>query len=378
MAFNTFDREVINPLEKGLSSDIDMGSSYYDQEIRNLLAQFCQLRDPTLSTGAGLGSYTGFVANGFRVRPTSPASMDVTISPGFGFFYTTTDNTAAVGGIQGVFDQSDLKPMVLGAAQTLSVPANASGNPRIDIIQVKYNRQLTDPTNRLVWDNGTQQFVTGLVNKTLSWTLDGQTSYYPGTTAIVYKQGTPAGSPVAPSVDAGYVGIAQIYVAHGATSIAADRIADYRPLWFADGTFSVSIVMNGNVGAGATVLAPAGVSVAVDYNLSPTLRQIFVCAGDCNYTATVSFQPYNEIVTATSFPIVHNLTGGAGGSALSAGTIADLYNAAKTTPIATDMAIGQQAIGIDFTTSILNVTAPSVTNSDSFAVEATIIFRRIP
>lgn len=102
-------------------------------------------------------------------------------------------------------------------ALTLSIAANASGNPRIDRIALKLDRAAD-------------------------------------TVRAVVVQGTPAGSPTAPTLTNSstvvYVPLAQVAVANGVTNITNIDVTDERIWHFVPKTFRATGLLNGS-GAGA-------------------------------------------------------------------------------------------------------------------------------
>lgn len=223
MANGPFDRTIINLRERALSSDINQEASQVDYSLRFALEHM-------FAKSSGFTS--GFVGNSYRVVQNSPVGMSVLVSPGLGFINSPADTPAAIGGVVGLDDLAVVKPLVLNAPQVFVVPPNASGNPRIDIIEVKVDRRADNPSSRLIFDPATEAFVAGSVNKTLAFSHDGRTGTVAtpasSTAGLSYKTGTPAGVPVAPPVTAGYLKIAEINVASGAVSITSTELVDRR------------------------------------------------------------------------------------------------------------------------------------------------------
>jgi len=165
------------------------------------------------------------------VTPTSPESMGVNVSLGLGYQDDPSDVPSGIGGVSGLDDLSEFKPLYLTSVQTLTVPGADPTNPRVDIVEVKFNRDLGNPLSRDVLNIVTGQFVPTIVQKTLSFCLDGLTSVN-GSQPINYKTGTPAGSPTPPAVDAGYIKIAEIRVEALSTTVPATKITDFRSVLF--------------------------------------------------------------------------------------------------------------------------------------------------
>lgn len=266
MANQPFDREVINVRERPLSSDLDFAFSYGDQALREALRRELSVRnsisDPTSTP------QSGFFGTGFFVKPNSPAAMSVFVSQGLGFLDDPADAPSAIGGIVGVNDLSPYKPLSLTTDELINVPASDPGNPRIDIVEVKADRRLMDPTTRDILNPGTGVFGGASVNKTLAFNQNGRSSVN-GSGSINYKTGTPAGVPVAPATTAGYTKIAEIDVPAASTTIIGSRIRDLRRMIWRDGIgrASMKISVPSNT-AGFTVatiselVAPPGVRIA--------------------------------------------------------------------------------------------------------------------
>lgn len=240
MSNQPFDEEVINVRERPLSSDLNLASSYSALSLQETSAQMYAQRASFQSTQSNPMVPVGgasFIGSAFACRPFSPAGMIVQLDPGLGFFNDNTPSTA-IGEISGLNDPSIFKPLSLSATEQINVPASDPTNARIDIVEVLVSnaggRRLTDSSSRDVLDPTTGTFIPAAVFKTLSYNLNG-TSTINGIGPINYKTGTPAGSPVAPVADAGYVKIAEITVAAGATSLAGTTIRDFRVPMFPGG-----------------------------------------------------------------------------------------------------------------------------------------------
>lgn len=149
---------------------------------------------------------SGFVASGFKVS--ADAGMDVEMAAGLGFYYDSSEADA---------DQALFKPMRSTAVRAITVPTANVSNPRIDLVCVAPARIEGEPAERSYMDEGTEAITPEDLNK-----RDDETYAYQ------YVTGTPAGSPSAPAVPAGYVAVAQIDVAAAAASITASDITDLR------------------------------------------------------------------------------------------------------------------------------------------------------
>jgi hypothetical protein len=100
------------------------------------------------------------------------------------------------------------------------------------LIEVRYNRDTNNPQSRNFLNPGTNAFAPANVDKTLDFNVDGTLAYYAAaavpTTALAYKSGVAAVSPVAPATDTGYMALAHITVATGVLTIVAANIAVVR------------------------------------------------------------------------------------------------------------------------------------------------------
>lgn len=252
MANNPYDRTVIQPRERPLSSDINQLESQADYSLRFLLHHLFGRRNTTASDA--LVVRQGFIGEGFKVRPSNPIAMTVVVKAGLGFLDyptgTMVDGTASIlssiGGVINVDDLSRYKPVVLIADQTFVVPAAPAGpNTRIDIIEVKPDRRLADPASRAVLDTSTGVFSPTVVNKSLTWALDGRVGSVNepalATAAISYKVGVAANPGTVPLTTPGWVKIAEILVGSGVVSMDHDTLIDRRTYLFANGVASASI-----------------------------------------------------------------------------------------------------------------------------------------
>lgn len=141
----------------------------------------------------------GFFQDSFKVLRTTATQMTVTAGLGFQ-----------------VDDDGDynpvIKPLVRDANATVDINTPDAGNPRIDIISVKHNREDAEEESRAFKDEFTDVVSNQDVVVATDWKAD-----------ILYTAGTPAGSPVAPATPAGYIKIAELYVS--ASTGVADQAA---------------------------------------------------------------------------------------------------------------------------------------------------------
>lgn len=243
---NPFDRTIINPLEKPLSSDINQTESQLDYSLRFMAQQLLPRR--TSDTNESLVPAVGFMPYSMKVVPSAVPDLNVTVKQGLAYFYDVTDTPSGIDGIDGLNDQSPYKPIVLMADTVFAVPTPPGlGNSRIDIIEARFNRQADNPQSRLILNTLTGAFVPDTVNKTLSFTLDGSVGYVvspaPSTVALSYKQGVAAasGTEIEPTVTPGYVQIARINVGPLAATVPKGNIVDRRTLLGTNGTVQAGI-----------------------------------------------------------------------------------------------------------------------------------------
>jgi hypothetical protein len=230
MANNPFDRTIVNTRERPLSQDIDQAQSTLDRSLRDLAAKIFEGRLSNTGDSTGI-VLNGFVGDSFQVVFSN--ALNVVMSPGIGFFNNPSDTpqgiVTSLNPQPGLDDLSPYKPIVLNGQKTIPIATPDPTNPRIDLIEVKYNRQITDSTNRQVFDPNSGLFVNSTVFKTLGFSLDGFSAEYStgnGTLPIHYRIGVAAPSPTVPSVSPGYVRIATLRV-NANTGIANNSIADF-------------------------------------------------------------------------------------------------------------------------------------------------------
>ncbi len=168
-----------------------------------------------------LGSSTA--AAGLACAPTSPASMSVNIGPGALYSLQNVDNTAYSAIPANTADQI-LKQGIVSASDarslTMAAPTTA-GYSVIYVIQAAY--QDVDANSAILnYYNATNPAVpyTGPDNNSSS-----QPTVRQGRVGLQAKAGIAAASPVAPSVDPGYVALYYVTISYGQTSITSGNIA---------------------------------------------------------------------------------------------------------------------------------------------------------
>ena len=284
MANEQFNRIILNPRERPLSSDINQAQSQLDRTQREILkALFAARTGSMIDTAAFVA---GFIGDGFKVRGAAIPDMTVTVTAGMGFYQDPADVPAAIGGIIGLDDYCSYKPLPLLAPLTIPVPtAPGAGQERWDIIEVAVTRRAENGLVRETFDPTTSAFVSGLVNKTLSFSLYDQFDYAPApggsVDGISYVQGVAAavGAAVVPAVTPGYQKIAEVYVGAAVVVINPGDINDCRRMLFPGGIghlamswmqrtgtdVPITLVVNGPPGVEATVEAngPLGGTIVV-------------------------------------------------------------------------------------------------------------------
>lgn len=308
MANKPYDTTIIYPLERPLSSDLDSAQSQILRTQREYLDRAYAYRDSNTVPAAIRN--TGFIGDGFRpVVGANPLSVYLT--PGQGYKDNAGGTATDIGGVIGLNDLSPFAPLLLSSLQEIpiSTPPGA-GFGRIDLIQVRVNREETDKTTRYLLNPTTQVFAPTAIAKTLSFDLAGLTGTAnapaPSTTGIGYKVGVPFAYTNTdsflnfanrPTVDSGYVAVAYVNVQPGAASIGAGDIVDARPLLALDGILRVAanIEFQGGMSGtpSANIAAPAGVRMAVVTPLAtpgnPQIADFYLFPGNASV-----YQPIAE------------------------------------------------------------------------------------
>ena len=275
MADQSFDRTILNVREKPFSSDINQAESQADRGLRWMARVMGSYRPATGLASAGSVPGSAFVGDGLQVNAENPATMNVVLGAGLGFQDDPASVPADIGGIIGLSDLERWKPLPLTAAKTLPIPAADPGNPRIDIVEVQYLRAVGNPQSREILDIGTGIFTSGLVDKTLGFSLDSVVPSINGASAINYKTGVAAGVPVAPAFTAGYIKLAEIVFEAAAVSVSALKVKDKRLVYAPNGVHKVGVTCTVNPTTGLfvgtpSVNAPPGflahLSTSLNYN----------------------------------------------------------------------------------------------------------------
>lgn len=243
-----FDRMVWNLRERPLSPDNNQQATNAELPLRAVLAALTAPRVSATDATSQTPTPSGFFGEGFRCyAPTnSPDFNQITIAPGLGFWGGAVDPQGSIGGLSGVDDLATFKPLVLSATETITIAPNTS-NPltRVDLIEVRYRRELDAPTLRDVLDPVKGTFANAAVNKALSWDLAGLqgtvTAPEDSTAYISYKVGTDPFIPPVPTI--GYVPLAALQIAAGAVGILSSSLMDRRRVLTPYGVQTVALVI---------------------------------------------------------------------------------------------------------------------------------------
>lgn len=269
-----FDRRIINVRERPLSSDPNGDSSNLDYTIREVLMRSLGFRGSITTNNNGTsGVPSGFVADGFKVD--AGAGMSIALRAGLGVQDGTGDQPTNINAANDLNDTHAMKPLVLSAVESITVPNADPTNPRWDIVEVKYDRQVLNPSSRDILNTGSGVFTPAIVDKDLVFDL-AALSTVNGSGPINYKTGTPAGSPAVPATDAGYIRIGRVYVPAAVGAITSDLIVDDRRLLLPAGIVRVSGGCDVDQGTfamtNAWVDGPPGVDVLMISTATPQFQ----------------------------------------------------------------------------------------------------------
>lgn len=326
-----FDRVNFGLRERPVSSDFNRAQSQIYRTIAELSRAMLSGRASDSSAAAQARS--GFVGDGLRVVPSSPAAMSVQVSAGYGFLYNPVDIPTDIGAtdLEDVDDLALFKPVFLLTPVTFPIVAPSAGNSRIDVIEVKIDRRLEDAIVRRQLDVTTKTFADHSFYKTLAFGLDGRTgivnSPANSTAGISYKIGAESLVPAAPPTTAGYVKIAEVRTASGTTTVNGSHISDRRVILGPSGIVRCSatfrVQWNGGtpIITASNIVAPPGVEIgAKAITGARGALEVFAIAGEVT-KATVRYVPHtdNTVVGDTAVimrnrrdatPLVDTLTSG--------------------------------------------------------------------
>lgn len=302
MANNPFDTTNYGLRERPVSVDWNQLQSQIYMTMREVHRFLHAAR--TSNTSSVAKSVSGFHGAGFRVVPSSPAAMTVSVSAGLGWLHAPTDTPSGLGAtdLEGVDDLSPYKPLCALAAIPFNVPtAPAAPNSRIDIIEVRNPRRLENLINRRQLDPNTLSYEDHTFSKTLAYLIDNNQASVvfapnPSTAPLSYKVGVAANPGLVPPTSPDYIKIAEILVDNTTTSITGLNIVDRRALLGIGGTVraNVSFTATWNAGAshsdisGVVVNAPPGVDIVVGTEAGD--KGGFFCYGTAGEVAQITRQ----------------------------------------------------------------------------------------
>lgn len=356
---------VLNARERPLSSDINQALSQDALTLREVLrALYLQHPLASASNDTGFLPPSGFLADGFAVSP--GGGMTLTVRAGLGLVYDVTSVAASIDGVQKLDDQAPYWPAYLSANQAVAVPGGVpGGQERIDLLELRLDRRRQDTASRDVFNESTGVFEPTLVQKTLSYLLDGRfgTVASPAAsvaglslkTGVLQAAGTysdSGGTAGIPAGTAGYVPVA-IIINDSSGTQAANRIRDERILLSPEGAvslgFSVSQVP-GNPSDAFTVLQapqmPAGYTAGI-YQLNTPSNggpfRVFILGGNVTSFGGVTVTahcPGTTLALANRLPLL---------TLPVAATISSAFRAALAGAgsTATPVAVGQSCFYFD-------------------------------
>jgi hypothetical protein len=248
----SFDQNALAPGERPSTEAINRGFSADSGRLDWVYRQLLSARTDVANDRAALKN--GFLGSGHRVRALDPATLQVTVDPGLGFYYDNTVPLVAasdgiVGVYEGVSDVSPYRPLVLADTITYTVPTPPpAGQARYDIIEVRPKRDLADYGPLLRFNSGTNNWSPQSAAAFLRYAVEPAEAGAVVTPAlstapVSYVEGVAAPYPGVlpePPTTPGYIKIARILVETGITGITSDKIVDRRQLVFPQGAGFVS------------------------------------------------------------------------------------------------------------------------------------------
>ena len=222
-----FQRRVTNPLQRPLSSDLNL-QAFYDSVTQSYLAGSLYTGDAFSGTGY---FREGFIGRGFQSNKDA-TSRGVVVWRGLGFFNVSLNDAEDIGGIVGVNEQA-YAPVVCqpsdptSSGVALSVDALASGFARIDVVALKPPCVLTDYQNVGILNPSSSTFALSPRPQQLSFNVvvneaSGDLVIIKGTEVVLPN------TPSAPALPSGYIALAHIAVPVGSGLLSASDITDYR------------------------------------------------------------------------------------------------------------------------------------------------------
>lgn len=248
MSDAAFDRVVINPRERPLSSDINQLQSEISRTLREVVRAMClpHNSNPQI-VNSSFNPVSGFMGDGFFVA--AGGALTHTIKAGLGLVFDSGSTDSDIGSVSKVDDRSPYYPVYLSADQTISSPAAPGvGLERVDIIEVALDRRLADTASRDVLDTGTGVFNPSSVFKTLAYSLDGRTGVVT----------SPANSSTGIGLKAGSTQVAGTYAASGGVTGVPTTSPGYTRVAVILVT-NTGLVVQGDVRDTRFLLSPNGV-----------------------------------------------------------------------------------------------------------------------
>jgi hypothetical protein len=385
-----FDQDVVAPAERPSTEALNRGFTAERLALSFFYQQLLAVRTATANDRAKL--QTAFIGEGFKVRPSSPASFVIEVSAGMGFYYDPSvplviAQDSIVGRFEGVSNVSPWRPIVLGSSVTMTVPAPPpAGQSRYDIIEVRPRRDLADYGQLLRFDQAVNDFVPKSAPAFLRF---GSTQTEVGqvvapvlsTAPLSYKIGTPAptGTQIEPDVTPGYVKIGRILVADTALVINEAVIVDPRPQ-IGRATMALKFTMPcTGVSIKPTILeldAPPGIRAAVLGSfVSGANAEVYIFTGQEPRALNVSVQVIGA--TTPDGPLVGQTDAVIKNNVLNSVVAGNLNNAAMTDPPGL-FAVGERycSIGVNsiFWDGAAFIPPPAGRSPITYFVTANILF----
>ncbi len=164
--------------------------------------------------GKATGSTPDVVVGGLLLEWDSDltSNLQAGMAVSFSGYYFDSDDVWGFNASAG-----DVFSVVVADDQEVVVGAGDGSNPRIDTVEIRPTRTAYHSESRQFKDPVTGLITSAAMNTRIEYTVEVQ-----------ILAGTPAGSPTAPSKTAGWIKIAEVYVAQSAAAINQDDIEDVR------------------------------------------------------------------------------------------------------------------------------------------------------
>ncbi len=259
MAVSDYFKRVLVPLrQRPTSTDLNRLQERIYETVRGDFSSVFAKRaiSGTYANRHALLGGWGFHGTGFFVEvDASNTPWGVKLNPGIGAALAGPIAATDIDACSGSDWDGPLGlsvPLLLSTNQGFTIPAiPASGDSRIDIIEVRAQYTATESATVGIFNAATRVFDAPTRNKSLVWDLLGLTgnvtSPTSSTAAISYKQGVAATGDITaatePATTSGYTKIGRINLDNSAgtlASVSQDMIVDYRPLLFPKGGFTAS------------------------------------------------------------------------------------------------------------------------------------------